>query len=164
MSQCARADAGAVTDGDRGDVAALTSAVIHAAENGGSQEADEHVATCDGFEYGTERGIGRRHGEAKCRERSDRRLGGCPIHQLQLPRAGRTSTCLGHAHDLVVVKMIIIRGGPTGLVIQPAPPQRLRAPLPALRSTPPPTDHGSWVLVSATKAHVSFLLFDDYCN
>ena len=28
---------------------------------------------CDGFEHGTERGIGRRYGEAKCSERSDRR-------------------------------------------------------------------------------------------
>ena len=90
VPQCARADAGAMADGDRGGVAALTSVVIiHAAENGGSQEpgaapvcrwrvsqtADEYVAVCDGFEYGTERGIGRRYREAKCSERSDCRVG-----------------------------------------------------------------------------------------
>ena len=65
-----------------------------------SQTADEYVVMCDGFEYGTERGIGRRHGEAKCSERSDRSSGvRCPRHQLRLPRAaGRKSTCVGHAY------------------------------------------------------------------
>ena len=36
-----------------------------------SQSADKHVAVCDGFEHSTERGIGRRYGEAKCGECGD---------------------------------------------------------------------------------------------
>ena len=40
-----------------------------------SQPADEHVAMCDGFEHGTERGIGCGHREAKCGKRGDCRVG-----------------------------------------------------------------------------------------
>ena len=40
-----------------------------------SQPTDKHVAVRDGLEHGTERGIGRRYGEAKCSERSDCRVG-----------------------------------------------------------------------------------------
>ena len=40
-----------------------------------SQSADEHVVMYDGFEHGTECGIDRRYGEAKCVERGDRRVG-----------------------------------------------------------------------------------------
>ena len=43
VPQCARADAGAVADGDRCGVAALTSVAIHAVENGGSQEPRQRV-------------------------------------------------------------------------------------------------------------------------
>ena len=43
MSQHARADAVAVADRDGGGVAALTSVVIHAAENGGSQAPRQRI-------------------------------------------------------------------------------------------------------------------------
>ena len=43
VPQRVRADAGAVADGDRGGVAAPTSVVIHAAENGGTQALRQRV-------------------------------------------------------------------------------------------------------------------------
>ena len=64
-----------------------------------SQPADKHVATCDGFEYGTERGIGRRHREAECGECGDRRVGysaphtNCDYHEwVNVPRVWVTCT------------------------------------------------------------------------
>ena len=39
-----------------------------------SQTADEHVVVSDGFERRAERGVGRRHREAKCHERGDSRV------------------------------------------------------------------------------------------
>ena len=67
-----------------------------------SQTADEHVIVRDEFEYGTERGIVRRHEEAKRGERSDRRVTrvgygspdtNCDYHErVESPRAWVTCT------------------------------------------------------------------------
>ena len=83
---CARADADAAADGDVDEPLR-------------AQAAEEHASVRDGFEYGTERGIGRRHGEAKCSERSDRRAGcgapdtNCDYHErVESPRVWVTRT------------------------------------------------------------------------
>ena len=112
VPQCARADADAVADGDRGGVAALTSVVIHAAENGGSQALrqrvgdeclrrlmsmlpcamDSSTAPSAALVAATEMASAVSAAIVKWSTRAR-----CPRHQLRLPRAGRKSTCVGHA-------------------------------------------------------------------